>query len=67
MKATLIPPATIEGDAFPTCSITEKAEYNPRTVDSKPTIKANRPNAFTIFCFFEKAITTHINKKQIIQ
>ena len=39
MKATLIPPATIEGDAFPTCSIIEKAEYKPRTADSKPTIK----------------------------
>ena len=63
MKATLNPPATIEGDAFPTCSITEKAEYKPRTEDSKPTIKANKPKAFTMFVFLEKAITTHINKK----
>ena len=55
MKATLIPPATIEGDAFPTCSIIEKAEYKPRTADSKPTIKANKPKVFTIFCFFRKS------------
>ena len=51
MKATLNPPATIEGDAFPTCSITEKAEYNPRTADSKPTIKANNPKVLLFFVF----------------
>ena len=63
MKATLIQPETIEGDTFPTCSIIEKAEYKPSTADSKPTIKANSPKVFTIFCFLEKAITTHTNKK----
>ena len=58
-----MPPANIDGATFPTCSITLKAEYNPKIADNNPIIKAKIPIDLTSSFFLEKAKTTLINKK----
>ena len=49
-----MPPANIDGATFPTCSITLKAEYNPKIADNNPIIKAKIPIDLTSSFFLRK-------------